>query len=161
MGALDVRGLGFDLPDGRTLFSDASFRIGDGDKVALVGANGAGKTTLLRVVASDETPSNGAVHIEGRLGVMRQFIGSIRNEQTVGGLLLELSPPALREAAERLRRSEDNAGGGDDESGMRLATAHQAWGDAGGWDAEVVWDICTSHALRQPFGEARDRPLAQ
>ncbi|MCP4959943.1 MAG: ABC-F family ATP-binding cassette domain-containing protein, partial [Actinomycetia bacterium] len=47
------------------------------------------------------------------------------------------------------------------ESGMRLATAHQAWGDAGGWDAEVVWDICTSHALRQPFGEARDRPLAQ
>ena len=41
------------LPDGRELFADVSFRVGEGAKVALVGPNGAGKTTLLRMVAGD------------------------------------------------------------------------------------------------------------
>ena len=36
-----------------------SFRVGDGAKVALVGANGAGKTTLLRIVAGDIDPHEG------------------------------------------------------------------------------------------------------
>ena len=41
------------LADGRVLFADVSFRVGEGAKVALVGPNGAGKTTLLRMVAGD------------------------------------------------------------------------------------------------------------
>ena len=51
MGYVDVAGVGFVLPDGRELFSDVSFRVGEGAKVALVGPNGAGKTTLRRMVA--------------------------------------------------------------------------------------------------------------
>jgi ATPase subunit of ABC transporter with duplicated ATPase domains len=43
---------------------------------------------------------------------------------------------------------------------MALARAHTAWGDAGGWDAEVLWDTCTTIALRQPLAEAAERPLA-
>ena len=160
MGAIDVRDLGVTLPDGRVLFERASFRIGEGDHVALVGANGAGKTTLLRMVTGDDAPTSGAVFVEGSLGVMRQFIGSIRDGQTVAELLLELSPPPIQEAAARLARAEAAA---DDsaEAGMRLANAHQAWGDIGGWDAEVLWDVCTTAALRQGFDEARDRPLNQ
>ena len=165
MGSIDVRDVSFVLPDGRTLFEDASFRIGDGDKVALVGANGAGKTTLLRVIAADETPSDGAVHIEGRLGVMRQFIGSIRDGQTVQDLVLALSAPAVQEAAARLSRAEaalsEATSDETEEAGIRLANAHQAWGDAGGWDAEVMWDVCCTEALRQPFSEAASRPLTQ
>ena len=46
-------GSGTSLPDGRELFADVSFRVGEGAKVALVGPNGAGKTTLLRMVAGD------------------------------------------------------------------------------------------------------------
>lgn len=160
MGAIDVRDLGVTLPDGRVLFEQASFRIGDGDHVALVGANGAGKTTLLRMVTGGDAPTSGAVFVEGALGVMSQFVGSIRDEQTVGQLLLQLSAPQIRDAAERLARAEAAA---DDspESGIRLANAHQAWGDAGGWDAEVLWDVCSTAALRQGFDQSRDRPLTQ
>lgn len=162
MGAIDVNEVNFTLPDGRVLFNSASFRIGDRDHVALVGANGAGKTTLLQMIAGDETPSSGGIHIEGRTGVMRQFIGSIRDGKTVADLMLDLSSQFVREAAERLSRAEERAAtDGSEEAGMRLANAHTVWGDAGGWDAEVLWDTCTTIALRQGFAEARDRPLSQ
>ena len=37
----------------------------------------------------------------------------------------------------------------------RWRGAHTAWGDAGGWDAEVLWDTCTTIALRQPLDRRR------
>ncbi len=43
------------------IFSDISFQIGHGDKIALVGVNGVGKTTLLRIVAGLEVPTSGQV----------------------------------------------------------------------------------------------------
>jgi len=162
VAAIDVNDVSFTLPDGRVLLDKTSFRIGDGDHVALVGANGAGKTTLLHMIAGDETPTSGDIHIEGRLGVMRQFIGSIRDDRTVADLLLVLSTTELREAAVRLARAEERVARDDsDEAGMRLASAHTAWGDAGGWDAEVLWDSATTIALRQGFQEVRGRLLTQ
>jgi ATPase subunit of ABC transporter with duplicated ATPase domains len=128
------------------------FRVGDGEHVALVGANGVGKTTLVRLIAGDETGSTGAISVDGRLGVMRQFIGSVRDETTVRDLLIGLSPPAIRTAAERLRTTEaEHERVSTADSGIRYANALTAWGDAGGYDAEVLWDVCTTAALRLPF----------
>ena len=93
MGYVDVQQMSCVLPDGRVLFDDLSFRVGDGSTTALVGANGTGKTTLLRMRAGD-VPWSGAVARSGGVGVMRQFIGSIRDETTVRHLLVALSPPA-------------------------------------------------------------------
>ena len=74
MGHVDVSGVRFELPDGRVLLDDVSFRVGEGAKVALVGANGAGKTTLLRIVTGDLVPHAGAITRSGGLGVMRQMV---------------------------------------------------------------------------------------
>ena len=65
MGYVDIAGLAHTLPDGRQLFADVSFRVGEGKKVALVGPNGAGKTTLLRMVAGDLTPKVGTISRSG------------------------------------------------------------------------------------------------
>ncbi|MDR1536818.1 MAG: ABC-F family ATP-binding cassette domain-containing protein [Clostridiales bacterium] len=54
---LDVSGLKKSF-DGQPLFSNISFSIKKGDKVALIGPNGIGKTTLLRIIMN-EIPSDG------------------------------------------------------------------------------------------------------
>ena len=54
-----MAGVRYELPDGRVLLDDVSFRVGEGAKVALVGANGAGKTTLLRIITGDLDPHAG------------------------------------------------------------------------------------------------------
>ncbi len=102
MGHVDLNAVTLTLPDGGVLLRDVGFRVGDGAKVALVGANGAGKTTLLRIVAGDLRPDGGAVNRSGGLGVMRQFIESVCDGTTVRDLLVGLAPPAVRAAAAEL-----------------------------------------------------------
>ncbi|HEX4906334.1 MAG TPA: ATP-binding cassette domain-containing protein [Acidimicrobiales bacterium] len=158
MGAIEVAHLGFRFPGGGQLFDDVSFRVGMGDKVALVGANGAGKTTLVRLIAGDEVGATGTLTIDGRLGIMRQFIGSIRDATTVRDLLISISAPAVRAAAERLARAErDAAAAPTAENGMKVAEAWAAWADAGGTEAEVLWDTCAHAALRENLAAVGDR----
>jgi ATPase subunit of ABC transporter with duplicated ATPase domains len=154
MGAIEVAHLGFRFPGGGQLFDDVSFKVGDGDKVALVGANGAGKTTLVRLLAGDEVGAVGTLTIDGHLGVMRQFIGSIRDHTTVRDLLLGLSRPAIRDAATRLVKAES------DETGMALGEAWGHWFDVGGGDAEVLWDTCCTVALRASLVEVGAREVS-
>ena len=56
----------------RTLMSEVSFRVSDGDKIGLVGRNGAGKTTLTKVLAGDLMPADGRVDSSGELGYLPQ-----------------------------------------------------------------------------------------
>ena len=161
MGALEVSRLGFTFAGGATLFDEVSFRVGEGHHVALVGANGAGKTTLVRLIAGDEAGHTGTISIDGRLGVMRQFIGSVRDETTtVRDLLVSLSPPPIRDAASVLAAAERaNADEATTASGLRYAEALTAWGDRGGYEAEVRWDTCTTVALRAHLDEVGGRLL--
>jgi ATPase subunit of ABC transporter with duplicated ATPase domains len=56
----------------RVLLADASFRIGEGEKVALVGPNGAGKTTLLKTLVGQVTPVAGEVRLPEHYGWLAQ-----------------------------------------------------------------------------------------
>jgi len=160
VGHLEVGHLSLVLPDGRTLLDDVTFRVGDGAKVALVGANGSGKTSLLRMIAGDLAPTSGTVSRSGGLGVMRQFIGSVRDDTTVRELLVSLATPAVRAAGERLKAAEIAMMKTDDErTQMRYAEALALWGDAGGYDAEVLWDTVTVAALGVPLDRAQYRMI--
>ena len=143
MGHVDVAGVRYELPDGRVLLDDVSFRVGEGAKVALVGANGAGKTTLLRIITGDLAPHAGAVTRTGGLGVMRQMVTHGNEGKTVHDLLLSVSPPRVRAAADQVAACELAMMDSDDEkTQMRYAAALSEWADAGGYDVEVTWDVC-------------------
>jgi ATPase subunit of ABC transporter with duplicated ATPase domains len=158
VGHVDVAGVRYELPDGRVLLDEVSFRVGDGAKVALVGANGAGKTTLLRIVTGDLAPHAGAVTRSGGLGVMRQTVAA--GSTTVADLLLSVSPPRVRAAAARVEACELAMMDHDDElTQMAYAEALAEWADAGGYDVEVTWDVCTVAALSMPYDRVKYREL--
>src|SRR5580704_11737712 len=160
MDHVDVQRVSFSLPDGRMLLDEVTFRVGDGQKAALIGPNGAGKTTLLRIITGDVAPDSGAVTGSGGLGVMRQFVGSVRDESTVRDLLLSVAPARVRDAAAAVDAAELAMMDSDDErTQLRYAHALAEWSDAGGWDAEVLWDTCTIGAIGIPYDRARWREV--
>jgi energy-dependent translational throttle protein EttA len=161
MGYVDVAGVRHVLPDGRILLDDVSFRVGEGAKVALVGPNGAGKTTLLRLIAGDLPLATGAVARVGGLGVMRQFVGMIGDSTTLAELALSLAAPALRSAGERLEQATSALESDPDgeKSQLRYANAMTAWGDAGGYELEVVFDTVAVAVLALPWDSVRHRPV--
>ena len=161
MGHVEVNGVGHRLPDGRWLFDDVSFRVGEGAKTALVGANGAGKTTLLKLVAGDLEPQKGSVGASGGLGVMRQMVTPPGDDPSVRDLLLSVAKFGVRKAATELDAAELALMDIDDEpTQLRYAQALADWADAGGYNAEVLWDTCTVIALGVPYERAMYRPLS-
>ena len=152
-----MAGVRYELPDGRVLLDDVSFRVGEGAKVALVGANGAGKTTLLRIITGELAPHAGVVTRSGGLGVMRQNVGAgLGEDPTVADLLLSVSPPRIRAAAAEVDRCELALMDTDDEkSQMAYAHALAEFADAGGYDVEVTWDVVTMAALALPYERAK------
>ena len=57
---------------GKVLLEDATFLIGHGEKVGLVGVNGAGKTTLLRALHGELDPDAGTITRPARVGYLGQ-----------------------------------------------------------------------------------------
>jgi sulfate-transporting ATPase len=172
MGYVDVSGVGHTLPDGRVLFHDVSFRVGEGAKVALVGPNGAGKTTLLRMVAGDIPVHTGGIARFGGLGVMRQFIGMIGRpnatpsdvdgsvaDRTLAEFAVSLMPDAVRAAGAKLTTAEAAALAAphDEKAQISYANALHAWGEVGGYDAEVLFDTVAVIVMGKTWDEVRDR----
>src|SRR5262249_4638806 len=74
---------------GQVLFVDASFHLGEGEKVGLVGPNGSGKSTVFRLVVGDEQPDDGVVDKPKRLtvGYFRQDGGDLKGRSVLAEAL--------------------------------------------------------------------------
>ena len=88
----------------RLLMSGVSIRIGDGDRVGLVGRNGAGKTTLMRILAGESGPESGTVTRSGTVGYLPQDPRTGNLDQTARERILDAR--GLREVVRRIRRAE-------------------------------------------------------
>ncbi|MDQ1292439.1 MAG: hypothetical protein QG608_317 [Actinomycetota bacterium] len=144
----------------RVLLENATFRVGTGDRIGLVGRNGAGKTTLTRVLAGEALPATGTVTRGGGIGYLPQ-------DPRTGDLHMlardrVLSARGLDEIVRRLREAEKGMASGDERT-RQAAMARYSRQDAeflarGGYSAESESaTICSSlglpeRVLEQPLG---------
>lgn len=79
-----------------------TLRIGDGERVALIGHNGAGKTTLLRVLGGVYAPTGGLAQVQGKIGSLIDISLGIDPETSgreniyIRGRLLGMSKEEIR-----------------------------------------------------------------
>jgi len=158
VGYLELNDVAYALPGGWTLFEGVAFRVPDGAHSALIGANGIGKTTLLRLIAGELAPAAGSVRADGRVGLMRQFIGSDAAPTTVRGFLLAYAETPVRQAAARVATAEAAmAADPSERAQVAYADALARWGEAGGYEAEVRWDKAAHLAFGGGYPESADR----
>jgi len=88
----------------RTLLRGVTWRLGPGDRVALVGVNGSGKTTLVRTLAGELSPTSGTVDRGDtvRLAHLSQDTAEIRGDLMVTEALEEVRGVATTSAGEEL-----------------------------------------------------------
>jgi putative spermidine/putrescine transport system ATP-binding protein len=66
LGGVVLAGLGKRYADGTMAVDDVDLHIEPGTYCCLLGPSGCGKTTMLRMIAGHETPSGGAILIDGK-----------------------------------------------------------------------------------------------
>jgi len=106
----------------RTILDDASLRIGDKERIGLIGRNGSGKSTLLRVLIGEQSLDSGNVGRANqcRIALLTQDVGTI-DSATVLDAVLE-TVPGRGDIEDRMRAAEDAIGAtSDPDEQMRLA----------------------------------------
>lgn len=117
----------------QVLLESVSLRIGDRERIGLVGANGSGKTTLLRLIVGLESPDEGTLQMKKnlRIGYLPQEIQP-QDEGTVLDEVLEARPEFFVLYSERRMLEHAIAAGGTESELQRKAYVDAAFEDAGG-----------------------------
>jgi len=131
---------GLELRAGAQLLIEAaSFQVGPGDKIGLVGRNGAGKTTLARVLAGEGLPAGGTVHRTGTIGYLPQD----SRAGDLAGVAMDrvLSARGLDEVRAAMRAAEQQMADPDpdrrDAAVRRYGNAEERLLGLGGYGAEA------------------------
>ncbi|WP_194765643.1 ABC-F family ATP-binding cassette domain-containing protein [Tamlana sp. I1] len=79
---------------GEYLFEDITFKLGNGDRIGLIGKNGAGKSTMLKILSKEMEPDTGQIAADKdlKIGFLKQDIDFI-----LGRTVLEESYEAFTE----------------------------------------------------------------
>jgi ATP-binding cassette subfamily F protein uup len=81
----------------RTLFSNISINIEEGDKIALVARNGSGKSTLMKIIAGLDTPDSGTVWVHKEVKtVMLQQETEFDSAKTIRDNVLQMDHPVVK-----------------------------------------------------------------
>src|SRR5215468_6459332 len=131
---------GLELRAGAQLLLEAaSFQVGPGDKIGLVGRNGAGKTTLARVLAGEGLPAGGTVRRTGTIGYLPQD----SRAGDLAGVAMDrvLSARGLDEVRAAMRTAEEQMADPDpdrrDAAVRRYGNAEERLLGLGGYAAEA------------------------
>ncbi|OYX24832.1 MAG: glycosyl transferase family 2 [Flavobacteriales bacterium 32-35-8] len=89
---------------GEYLFEDLTFKLGNGDRIGLIGKNGAGKSTMLKILSKEMEPDSGqiAADKELKIGFLKQDIDFV-----LGRTVLEEAYEAFTEIKELETRIHD------------------------------------------------------
>lgn len=156
------------------LFSNISFHINEGDKIALVARNGVGKSTLLRILAGKETPDSGTVWINRDVTVaLFEQDPKFDEDKTILENVFHTDNPvlkAIRDYEAAVDAAEDAAAAGKADGGNAISEALAKMDDLNAWSFESkvkeIMDKLNVHHLNQPVnslsgGERKRVALAQ
>jgi len=144
-----VSELAYSPPGAEQLFFDVSFGVSAGEHAAIVGPNGVGKSTILKILTGQYEPDDGEFSIGGTFLQMTQDVGMSSPDDSLRDMLIEVAPPALRDAGKRLFAAEKAMMAGEDD-GMAYAEALGDWGDLGGYDLETQWSAAAQRSVKTP-----------
>ncbi len=130
------------------LFSNISFHIEEGDKIALIARNGSGKSTLLKILAGKETPDSGKLWIHKDINVVLfEQEPSFAEERTVLDNIFIHDHPVLN-----IIKAYEKASLSGDES--KLNEIIVKMDEAGAWDFDAkvkqVLGRLNIHQAEQP-----------
>ena len=156
MSSIAVSELAYSPPGAEQLFFDVSFGVTPGEHAAIVGPNGVGKSTILKILTGQYEPDDGEFSIGGTFLQMTQDVGMSSPDDALRDMLIEVAPPALREAGKRLFAAEKAMMSGEDD-GMAYAEALGDWGDLGGYDLETQWAAAGQRSVKTPITDFASR----
>ena len=130
------------------LFSDITFHIEEGDKIALVARNGTGKSTLLRILAGKETADEGKVWVNKDVDVVLfEQEPTFVEEKSVLDNIFFHNHPIINAIKEYEVISEE-------ENAKKLSAAIIKMDELGAWDFDTkvkqVLEKLNIHHLSQP-----------
>lgn len=131
----------------KPLFTNISFHIEEGDKIALVARNGSGKSTLLRILSGKETPDSGTVwiHKDVTVALFEQEPSFIENKSILDNIFHH-DHPVIR----AIKAYEEAVDSGDE---RRLTQSIIEMDELNAWDFD--------HKVSQIFGKLNIHRLQQ
>ena len=86
---IHVQSVTYMHPDRDVLFSNVSFSISKGEKIALIGNNGSGKSTLMQLLTKELSPSEGQIICPEPPYYIPQHFGQFNHLTVAGALRIE------------------------------------------------------------------------